>query len=228
MDKNNTLFKDKEEFRTNKDGYYKWYKRLADLLKSCEKMEDYKKIFWNEDMVKGTKTNPNHTQCSFDLENDIKKIDEPRMCRCMYYYDEKNPKCMKCPLEKKYKNISKYKIIEHEIPMHHQYKKCGGIDLVITDDNNVNYYVEMKDKDSKETIIRMVSEIYTYTLDDEERFKHKAIGFFAGSKQFNEYITEHNSDNHDFDYILKDITVFIFYEKSIDESGVVTYEIEKE
>ena len=21
----------------------------------------------------------------------IKKIDEPRMCRCMYYYDEKNP-----------------------------------------------------------------------------------------------------------------------------------------
>ena len=73
----------------------------------------------------------------------------------------------------------------------------------------------------------LIQSIGLYTLDDEERFKHKAIGFFAGSKQFNEYITEHNN-NPDFDYILKDITVFIFNEKSIDESGVVTYEIEKE
>lgn len=122
-----------------------------------------------------------HNQCNYKgLGSD--RNTEKRMCRCMYYYNSSNEECLDCNYEWKWMltNTDEFAVIDYERPTKYVFDKIGGVDLVIEDlKNKENYAVEVKPKGSKETIVRMISEILTYTSD--ENFKDKyvpAICFF--------------------------------------------------
>lgn len=140
----------------------------------------------------------------------------------MRYYDNKSDKCIVCPLALKYNNVStNYSIVEAESPTEYVIKTCGGIDLIITDSKNKTYLTEVKPKNSKETIVRMIAEIYTYTIGFEGE---KEIAFFEGSQQEKDYKKYYN--NKYFRKIIDKVTVFKFVEKE-GANGIVNFEIVK-
>ena len=124
-------------------------KRLNKLIEEAEINNSWDEIFLDKTFKKENLHIPVHEKCGM-TKNDSDTVYEKRICRCMFY-----------------KNISKrYLITDAEKPTQKVIKSCGGIDLVIVDklDNNKEYAVEVKPDYSKETIVRMVAEIFTYTI----------------------------------------------------------------
>ena len=221
-DKNLVLLKDEKTI--NQRGAKKYIencKSLYDNILKAEANNSFNEIFLDESLITNKKHKPSHEKCSMKT-TDSKKVTEKRICRCMFYYNKDKDKCLRCPLGKKYNNISKdYEVVEAEKPMERVIKTCGGIDIVIKDKkNNTLYAVEVKPPKSDETIVRMVAEIYTYTTD----FKgyKKAIGFFEGSTQEKDYNKYY--DNEYFKNIVDKVTVFKFVEKK-NKDGIVDFEI---
>ncbi len=219
-------FKDMETINhRNKDDYLENFKKLEKKINDA-KNPRAENVFVNKKLLTDKKHVGSHIECSMN-EKDSPRITEKRICRCMYYYNKKEEQCNKCPLKYKYNNISKeYDIIEAEIPTIKVIKKCGGIDLVISkkDDFNVKYAVEVKPKYSKETLVRMIAEIYTYTAETEFKKYKKAIAFFEGSKQDEDY--EKYKDEAYFKNVIKEITIFKFVEKEINKE-VINFDIVK-
>lgn len=219
-------FKDMETINhRNKEDYLKNIIKLENkILEATEK--GVESVFINKTLVTDKEHTGQHCKCGMK-KNDSPKITEKRICRCMYYYNKDQIQCSNCPLKNKYKNISSdYDIIEAEIPTTKVIKKCGGIDLVIAkkDNLNIKYAVEVKPKYSKETIVRMIAEIYTYTAEPEFKKYKKAIAFFEDSLQEKDYENFKNDQN--FKNIIKDINIFKFCEKE-NKNGIIGFEIVK-
>lgn len=222
--KDNNLVLLKDEKTINQRSTKKYIENcriLYDNILKAEANNTFNEIFLDESLMTIKKHKPSHDKCSMKT-TDSKKITEKRICRCMFYYNKDKDKCFKCPLVKKYNNISKnYEVVEAEKPMEHVIKTCGGIDIVIKDKkDNTLYAVEVKPPKSDETIVRMVAEIYTYTTDFKD-YK-KAIGFFEGSTQEKDYNRYY--DNEYFKNIVDKVTVFKFVEKE-NKNGIVDFEI---
>ena len=73
---------------------------------------------------------------------------------------------------------------------------------------------------SEETIVRMIAEIYTYTIDFKD-YK-RAIGFFEGSTQEKDYNKYY--DNEYFKNIIDKVTVFKFTQKE-NKEGIIDFDI---
>lgn len=96
--------------------------------------------------------------------------------------------CDSCVFTDKRKLVGDYKILDYEVPSFYYIRNTGlgEIDLIIGDGTK-EYAFEIKPERSKETLVRMVSEILTYTLGDTKEKYHRAIVFFEESDQHKQY-----------------------------------------
>lgn len=216
------MYKDRPEIKQRSDSVYSQVlKEQALILKKYfdahENKEILKEVFLPASELsvgnnKKTKMHaPKHEKCSGIKKGTSTKLTEKRICRCMFYYCKKSVKCQNCLLINKWHNVGEIKVTNYEWPTTHVYKKTGGMDLIL--DNE--YAVEVKPKESKETLTRMIAEILTYTLDCEKDYK-PGICFFEGSKQMEDF--EKYKSNADFQYILKFVKPFYI---KIEEDGIV-------
>ena len=186
--KNNTKVLVKDEKTINQRGketYIKNCEKVYEYIIDAEKNNNYEEFFLDKSFITEKEHIPNREMCGMK-EKDSSKLTEKRICRCMFYYNEKDKKnsdqCFKCKLNNKYKNISKdYIITDAEKPTKKVINSCGGIDLILKDKKGKEYAVEVKPPKSQETLVRMVAEIYTYTIEYPQYIK--SIAFFAGSQQ---------------------------------------------
>ena len=217
------LYKDKFDIN-QRTKYLENSKELANIIKKANDENDFAKYFLDESKISDKEYKPKHNECDMK-ESDSSRTTEKRICRCMYYYGKSIDKCNKCSLGKKYNNISnKFKVVDYEVPMKYVTKKCGGIDILLEDvTNGEKYAVEVKPKNSTETLVRMIAEINTYMADEVYNYK-KAIAFFCGSKQEKDYFNEDYNKNEDFKYILSQVSIFRINETVKD--NVIDYEFE--
>ena len=219
------LFKDWEKINQKNDFQYKEsFKKLKKQLELAE-IEGYDKVFLDEKFITHKNHQPEHKECGMIKEKKkTSTVTEKRICRCMKYFGQHNF-CKECPLKYKYHNISKtYKIIDAEVPTIKDIKSCGGIDLVFENikNPNIKYAVEVKPPKSKETLVRMIAEIYTYTTEEEFKNYKKAIAFFDKSEQ--ELFYEKFKNEDFFKDVIKDITIFKFVYKD-NLNGVIDFDI---
>ena len=199
---------------------------LNELVKIVEETssnsEERKVALWLDSLEPNSqKHNPVHKKCGYKIGVDSEEPNEKRICRCMYYFNNGNAEqetvCETCNIGwKSRKNISDYKILDHEVPMPTVSKGVGGIDLVLQDLNNPGdiYATEVKPEDSDESIPRMIAEILTYCemtgyqiVNDGETIPVKpAICFFKGSKQYQDFFNM--DDMPAIHKLLKEIKVF--------------------
>lgn len=126
---------------------------------------------------------PDHSKCDYS-KTDSERITEKRICRCFYYYnsDKITNECATCPFAFKKKNIGDIKITNYEVPSEFVIEGIGGIDWLL-DDNGKLLATEVKPPESSETLVRMISEALTYTIDTNYT---PAICFFLKNKYGND------------------------------------------
>lgn len=117
---------------------------------------------------------------------------EKRLCKCLYYFNgeyRRPAECEKCDFQERYYLAGQYRIADYEVPAYYYAPGVGEIDLVLTDsESGVSYAAEAKpDQGNDETLLRMVAEILTYTLGYPAEMYQKAIIFFSGTPQQEEY-----------------------------------------
>ena len=138
---------------------------------------------------------PEHKKCGFTSDSRTEK----RLCHCLVLYGDENAECKTCPLKdnpffaKKIKNAT---MLEYEIAASNtKGDGIGGVDLLMEHDGKL-YCTEFKPAWNKESILRMATEIITYThiLDKEkeafvQRYGEyeKAIMFTHGSEQWRQW-----------------------------------------
>lgn len=161
-----------------------------------------------------------HNHCEGQEDH---KVTEKRICRCLYYgngqyYDP--DVCRKCAYKTRFKIVGNYQITDYEVPAFYYGTGIGEIDLVISD-GTVRYAVEVKSPEGNpETLLRMIAEIMTYTMGYPEGTYQRAIAFFEGTAQAEEFYSETPNGKIKEIFQKADIAVFCF--KWIDER---TYEI---
>ena len=177
-------------------------------IKSVRNKSEYNKVVEKEladdnylqVILKGVQQNarlayPEHQVCGFTSDS----CTEKRLCHCLVRYDENNVECKTCPLKvnpffaKKIKNA---KMLEYEIAASNKKGDgVGGVDLLMEYDGK-KYCAEFKPFWNKESILRMATEIITYThvlegAKDEFVKKYgeyeKAIMFTYGSEQWKQW-----------------------------------------
>ena len=221
------LYKDRPEVNHRNDSAYsQFFKEEALFLKKYyatkENKDVLREVFLPDSQLsvpksKGTKLHyPKHEYCSSISKTDSTRLNEKRICRCMFYYGKRPLKCQNCLLINKWQNVGKIEVTEYEWPTIQVYNETGGIDLIL--DNK--YAVEVKPVDSTETLTRMIAEILTYTLDCAKEYK-PGICFFEGSKQMEDF--EKYRSNSDFQYILKYVRPFFI--KIIERGNIIKYKI---
>lgn len=117
---------------------------------------------------------------------------EKRLCKCLYYHNgqyRRPEECDKCDFQERFDLIGQYEITDYEVPACYYAPGVGEIDLVLTDrESGVSYAAEAKpDRGNDETLLRMTAEIMTYTLGHPSEKYQKAIIFFEGTAQQEEY-----------------------------------------
>lgn len=130
-----------------------------------------------------------HSHCG-GLKKDA--FTEKRLCKCLYYKNGKyhDPEeCRKCdfPHAYRYGIIGDYFIADYEVPAFYYGDGIGEIDMVISN-GTAQYATEVKPfKGNSETLLRMIAEIMTYTIGYPVGKYEKAIAFFEGTKQAEEF-----------------------------------------
>lgn len=163
-----------------------------------------------------------HSHCDFSSISP-ERVTEKRICRCWNFYNKANrdAKCDACPFEFKKKNIGSIEIVDFEVPTKFNIAKLGGIDWLLKDGDEI-FATEVKPPKSDETIVRMLAEILTYTVDSEYK---PAICFFTDSKQHCDY--KKYKDNLDFQYIIKQTGICVLC-ITFNEDSFEIHDIEKE
>lgn len=163
----------------------------------------------------GTYSSGQHNRC-VGLDNE--SYTEKRLCKCMYYINDNYPtSCYKCDFQERLKIIGDYGIIDYEVPAFYYGDGIGEIDLIISD-GKTSYATEVKPyKNNKETLLRMIAEIMTYTLGYPTGKYKKAIAFFEKNREDNLKTCqqlEFEQVNSSIITLLKkaDVTVFRFEE----------------
>ena len=136
----------------------------------------------------GTYKEGGHNRCG-GLSGD--RFTEKRLCRCMYYKNGKyynSNDCEKCEFQDRFAIIGDYQITDYEVPAYFYGTGIGEIDLIISD-GTIQYATELKAfKGNDETLLRMVSQIMTYTAGYPAGQYQKAIAFFEGTTQADEFV----------------------------------------
>ena len=154
-----------------------------------------------------------HEYCS-KLSGD--SFTEKRLCRCMYYKNSNHEtECELCGYRERVKVTGDYQVIDYEVPAFYYGDGIGEIDLVISDGVDC-YATEVKPyKNNKETLLRMIAEIMTYTDGYTEGVYKKAIAFFeknCDDGSFTSQQREYDEKELETSELIKkaDITVFRF------------------
>lgn len=163
-----------------------------------------------------------HSHCNFSMVNP-ERVTEKRICRCWNFYNKPNcdDKCHTCPFKFKKENVGNIEIVDFEYPTKFNIAHVGGIDWLLKDGDEI-FATEVKPPKSDETIVRMLAEILTYTVDSEYK---PAICFFNGSKQHHDY--DQYKDNADFQYIIKQTGIRVLC-ITFDEDEFEIHDVEKE
>jgi hypothetical protein len=202
------LFKDNKtiNYRNTKD-YLANIHILAEGIRKSTSIHSSDNLLTDPSLIKNGPHTSVHNGCAgFGIKDDVTKVDEKRICKCMYYYNENNSNCLNCKLKKKWKNVGDIQIIECEFPTKEVIKSVGGIDLILKDTDGKKYAAEVKPYYSPETLVRMIAEAYTIFSYDQ-KFK-PAICFFKNSKQHIDFCNPIFSNENDFQYLLTKINVF--------------------
>jgi len=166
-------------------------------------------------------TGDSHKACSRG-KNESNEVKEPRICRCMRFYDATSPKCQTCTFPAKRANgIPAFQITDNEQPTRYKMDKLGGIDLV-WQWRGTDYAVEVKPPNSPETILRMAAEILTYTWHDVRYtpaicfFKYKwerneATGQYRSTEELSEQAKEYDDRREDDNFQAVLGAVHLFY-----------------
>lgn len=165
-----------------------------------------------------------HDHCD-GLKNS--RVTEKRICKCLYYRNGKyyDPDaCRRCGYahEGRFQIVGRYQITDYEVPAYYYGTGIGEIDLVVSD-GETKYAVEVKPPEGNpETLLRMIAEIMTYTIGYPEGQYHKAIAFFEGTAQAQEFAGDAEKAGGVIKEILEkaDIAVFCFK-----KAGGRTYEL---
>ncbi|MBR5201985.1 MAG: hypothetical protein IKW45_01865 [Clostridia bacterium] len=209
------LYKD-NDFINQRSKQEEQFKILADMIRNGD---------YEENLLPKPRRpydhNFDHNSCDFSLKNP-KPVNEKRICRCWNYYNKQNrdEKCKSCPFKFKKENIGDIKIVDFEVPTKFNIAKLGEIDWLLKDGDEI-FATEVKPPESTETLVRMIAEILTYTVDSEYK---PAICFFNGSKQHHDY--DQYKDNADFQYIIKQTGIRVFC-ITFDEDKFEIHDIEK-
>ena len=169
-----------------------------------------------------------HLHCALNSEN-AERVTEKRICRCWNYYNKQchKDKCDVCKFEFKRTNAGDIQIVDYEVPTEFSMDNLGGIDWLLNDDGE-KLATEVKPPESKETIVRMIAEILTYTIGTSYV---PAICFFKTttegrmSKQCEDYIKV--KDNSDFISIKRKTGLRILY-ITFDDRTFLIHDAEKE
>ena len=163
-----------------------------------------------------------HIRCDFSAVSP-KRVTEKRICRCWNYYNKPivNEECNDCQFKFKKKNAGSIEIIDFEVPTEFNIANLGGIDWLLKDGDEI-FATEVKPPESTETLVRMIAEILTYTIDSEYK---PAICFFADSKQHDDYNEYKN--NADFQYIINQTGIRVLC-ITYDENRFEIHDVEKE
>ena len=164
-----------------------------------------------------------HNGCS-GLSTDA--FTEKRLCKCMYYLNRGYSRnCSQCKFENRFYITGDYQITDYEVPAFYDGDGIGEIDLILTGDG-MDYATEVKPyKNNRETLLRMIAEIMTYTHGSQEPNRKKAIAFFDKNRQTGEKTwqqMEYETAGPELLNLLKkaEITVFRF-----EEAGEKEYRI---
>lgn len=129
----------------------------------------------------------NHGTYKKEMHNHCSKLrgesfTEKRLCRCLYYKNSNHEtECEACGYREQFQVTGDYQIIDYEVPAFYYGAGIGKIDLVISD-GVYNYATEVKPyKNNKETLLRMIAEIMTYTDGYKDGVYKKAIAFFESN-----------------------------------------------
>lgn len=163
-----------------------------------------------------------HSHCNFSTVNP-ERVTEKRICRCWNFYNkpDRDAKCSTCPFKFKKDNVGDIEIIDFEYPTKFNIAHVGGIDWLLKDGDEI-FDTEVKPPKSDETIVRMLAEILTYTVDSDYK---PAICFFTDSKQHRDY--KKYKDNSDFQYIIKQTGIRVLC-ITFDEDEFEIHDVEKE
>ena len=169
-----------------------------------------------------------HIHCTLNLGK-AEKVTEKRICRCWNYYNKQchSDKCDVCEFKFKRTNVGDIQILDYEFPTEFSMDNLGGIDWILNDEDE-KLATEVKPPESKETIVRMIAEILTYTIGTSYI---PAICFFENtsegrmSKQCEDYFKI--KDNSDFISIKKKTGLRILY-ITFDDHTFLIRDLEKE
>ena len=210
--KNTELFKD----RITKSSRKEMTKELITAINTGNEAV-HKLLFGSTDIDEysnhGKYKKGRHEYCS-KLSGD--SFTEKRLCRCMYYKNSNHEtECELCGYRERFKVTGDYQIIDYEVPAFYYGDGIGEIDLVISDGVDC-YATEVKPyKNNKETLLRMIAEIMTYTDGYTEGVYKKAIAFFeknCDDGSFTSQQREYDEKELETSDLIKkaDITVFRF------------------
>ncbi len=149
------------------------------------------------------------------------RVTEKRICKCLYYrngqYYDPN-ECHKCMYKHRLKIVGSYQIADYEVPAYYYGAGIGEIDLIISD-GKTKFATEVKPyKGNSESLLRMIAEIMTYTMGYPEGQYHKAIAFFEGTSQAEEFFKV----DANIKKILEKANITVFCFRKVNER---TYEI---
>lgn len=217
------LFKDKESINhRNWDDYLSNIWMLAAGIRETDGSRNGTHMLLDASFISSKEHKPNHDGCSsFGTNNSVTRVVEKRMCKCMYYYNADATICQQCKLDLKWKNVGKIPIIDCEVPTKYVIKSVGGIDLLIRDETGSTYSVEVKPRESNETLARMMAEAYTMVAA-EEPYK-PAICFFKNSRQCEDFCNPIIHNDTAFQYLLQKIAVFYITTERI--GNIIEFEI---
>lgn len=160
------------------------YNKMADELITALDggPDDLKKLLIPNDAVH-IKHVPDRSGCGGVT---VGRVTEKRLCRCLFFNNSDLCLYPECLLKDKFLlEAGKYKVTDYEVPAYYSSPGIGEIDLIISDGEK-QYATEVKPKKgNRETILRMISEILTYTVGYDGY--ENAIAFFEGSPQHTEY-----------------------------------------
>lgn len=218
----NMLCKDRKEFN-HRSEISQNLRELADTV--CK--ENYVTDLLS-DTIEHYSHKDKHEKCDIDIKGSG-KVTEKRICCCWNYYNKNiHPeKCADCNFKFIKKNIGKIKILDYESPTPFKIKGLGGMDWLL-DYNGEKIAAEVKPPNSSETIVRMIAEILTYTIDTPYTpaicfFKTEKTGMKL-SKQCSDYLKY--KDNQDFITIKNKTGLKILY-VTFDDDSFEIHDVEK-
>ena len=169
------LFKDKIPSSRNSEAYPILVAELAAALDSSDASAVPKLLFGESKLgsYPGAYQLGDHNRCD-GFANDV--FWATRLCKCLYYRNNGYPtRCDSCAFTSRFYLRGDYHIVDYEVPSFFCGKNIGEIDLVLQKDNllyatevkpyadNVLSSTQKQYKGNKETLLRMVAEILTYT-----------------------------------------------------------------